>query len=406
MGWLGLDDTDTLTEGCTTFSLHQLLSKLPDHVHVGEVRLVRLWPFARRRTRGNAAVAAHLTTENEPDLLRFLNSYWNEAIEPLAGALASGEHNQRHQSPTDPGMVWFRGLPSSSDFYRKAVSSEVTMKEVPGADVSWGGMGVIGATAAVLWPQRDLTWEAIGWREEHRWPSSERNVCQFALAEVASIEGTFLTRDPRTQRSLISPRGTCPVLFGIRGRTKEAAQQAASMLIEAESTEPLLAWRVFATNQATDDHLIAPHQGKVLQVEVLGRGSTIITTEKSRWMAFAESGEVKMMAQSLQIGDAIEAFGLSPEQGVLHVEKMRVLSRVAQKKRPSCGACGRTMKSMGTGQGVRCPVCKQRQSEAWIEQVHKEGPSDWVQPPPDARRHLAKPLKWNESQKPSNTHNG
>lgn len=95
MGWLGLDDTDTLSEGCTTFSLHLLISKLPEHVDVGEVRLVRLWPFARQRTRGNAAVAVELTTENEHDLLRFLESYWNNELQALAGAVVLDEHNQR-----------------------------------------------------------------------------------------------------------------------------------------------------------------------------------------------------------------------------------------------------------------------------------------------------------------------
>ncbi len=405
MGWLGLDDTDTLSEGCTTFSLHLLISKLPKHVHVGEVRLVRLWPFARQRTRGNAAVAVELTTGNVPDLLRFLESYWSVILQPLAGSVELDGHNQREQSPADPGMVWFNEPPSQSDFYQKAVSSEVTLDEVPVADASWGGMGTIGATAAVLWPQKKVTWEAIGWREEHRWPSGERRVCESTLAEVSSIEGTFLTRDPRTQRSLISPRGTCPVLFGVRGRTIEAAQQAASMLIEAKSTEQVLAWRLFATNQATDDHLGVARTGRVERVEVLGRGTTVITTEHGRWMAFAESGNVKKMAQTLRPGDVIESLGLAPEQGVLHIEKMRIKSRITEKKRPVCEACQRTMKSMGSGQGVRCPVCKKRQSIGWVEHTTNPDPSDWVQPPPDARRHLAQPLEWNMSSTSSVTHN-
>ena len=40
MGWLGLDDTDTVDEGCTTFSLHALIEALPDDVKVGRLRLV------------------------------------------------------------------------------------------------------------------------------------------------------------------------------------------------------------------------------------------------------------------------------------------------------------------------------------------------------------------------------
>ena len=60
MGWLGLDDTDTVAGGCTTFVFHQLLENLPENVSVAETRLVRLWPLAKKRTRGNAAMAAEL----------------------------------------------------------------------------------------------------------------------------------------------------------------------------------------------------------------------------------------------------------------------------------------------------------------------------------------------------------
>jgi len=60
MGWLGLDDTDHLGGGCTTHTLWRLLASLPSSVQVGELRLVRLWPLAPGRTRGNAAVAVEL----------------------------------------------------------------------------------------------------------------------------------------------------------------------------------------------------------------------------------------------------------------------------------------------------------------------------------------------------------
>ena len=59
-----MDDTDSLQGGCTTEVMFQLLEQLPEHVEVLHTRLVRLWPFAQQRTRGNAAVAAELKTEN------------------------------------------------------------------------------------------------------------------------------------------------------------------------------------------------------------------------------------------------------------------------------------------------------------------------------------------------------
>ena len=68
-----------------------------------------------------------------------------------------------------------------------------------------------------------------------------------------------------------------------------------------------------------------------------------------------------------------------------------------------CIVCNRRMKSMGKGQGVRCPICKTRQDEVWIEGQTRKS-SAWTQPPMDARRHLAKPLEWNEE--PNKSRNG
>ncbi len=394
MGWLGLDDTDTLTQGCTTFSLHELISHLPPHITVGQVRLVRLWPFAQQRTRGNAAVAVELTTDDEVELLQFLDSYWEEHLAPLVGLKEPSTQQKRQQSPTDPGMVWFSNPCQDPEYYHAAVSRQVKLKEVPSATKSWGGLGQIGATAAVLWPQTRHTWEAIAWREEHRWPSTERDVCQAAIAEVADAEDLFLTRDPRSKRSLISPRGTCPVLFGLRATSQEAAHRAAQHLLDAKATEEVIAMRVFITNQATDDHLDGSLQVLVSGVKILGRGTTIIETEQTKLFAFAESGPVKLLAQSLKKGDRIEVKGLAPESGVVHIEKMRVTGRASSKHRPMCTTCNKRMKSMGQAQGVRCPVCKKRQDDAWTVTPADQSSGPWVQPPMDSRRHLARPIEW------------
>ena len=91
MGWLGLDDTDNLKEGCTTYSFHLLLESLPDSVTIKTPRLVRLWPFAQHRTRGNAALAVELETEDESLLLEHLDYYWHTHLMPLKGNVSSCE---------------------------------------------------------------------------------------------------------------------------------------------------------------------------------------------------------------------------------------------------------------------------------------------------------------------------
>ena len=78
MGWLALDDTDTLDGGCTTYSFDKILRDLNQMSRMGfpwknstDERLVRLWPFAARRTRGNASVSAQIEVEEEGQQLFF-----------------------------------------------------------------------------------------------------------------------------------------------------------------------------------------------------------------------------------------------------------------------------------------------------------------------------------------------
>ncbi len=394
MGWLGLDDTDSLEAGCTTYSFHLLLESLPRTVTINTPRLVRLWPFAHQRTRGNAAVAVELETDDEPLLLEHLDQYWRQHLMPLRGSVSTSEHDERKQYPADPGMVWFSNAQVDSSFYVKAVQSEVRLTEVPSADRSWGGQGRIGATAAIAWHGKKNTWEAIAWRKPNRHGQNKRLVCQETLARVDDMPSTFLSRDPRKGTGMVAPRGPCPVLFGLRARDEIAARNAAEILLSAESTESSVGLRTFSTNQASDDHLGEPFQGTVADVEVLNRGHCVLTTEHGKWLAFTESGPVKKLAQWLKPGDVILGNGLSPEFGILHLEKLCVVSTVPEYQRPLCNDCNVRMKSMGSGQGCRCPKCKQRIDDVWISIPRHPPFESWVQPPADARRHLARPLEW------------
>lgn len=396
MGWLGLDDTDSLKEGCTTYSFHLLLESLPDSVTIKTPRLVRLWPFAQHRTRGNAAVAVELETEDESLLLEHLDNYWHTYLMPLKGNVSSSEHDDRTQYPADPGMVWFSNSQVDESFYTKAVQAEVRLDEVPPADRSWGGQGRIGATAAVAWHGMKQTWEAIAWRPVIRHGQTERSVCEKTLRLVDALPATFLSRDPRKGTGMVAPRGPCPVLFGLRARDEMSARDAAQTLLSAELTEPSIGLRTFATNQASDDHLGEPLQGSIADVEILNRGHCVLTTEHGKWFAFAESGSVKKLAQWLQPGDVVLGMGLSPEFGIMHLEKLCVVSTVPHQQRPLCKECGVRMKSMGRGQGCRCPKCKRRIEDMWSTTPRIPPYDSWVQPPADARRHLARPLEWTD----------
>ena len=385
-----MDDTDSLHGGCTTEVLFHLIQALPEHITAGQTRLVRLWPFAQRRTRGNAAVAVELNTEDEQGLLVFLENYWRNHILPLKGIVQTSQHNDREQYPSDPGMVWFSESISDSKIYREGLSQELNLQQLPIPTKSWGGHGRIGATLAVLWPANESTYEAIAWRE----PSTNglRQLDKHAIEHVDQMDGTFLCRDDRLGSSLLAPRGASPVLFGIRAWTKDVAMEALQILLDAPNTEPVIGSLVFETNQATNDHLDHSIEGRVERIEVRRGGHTVIHTSEHRFLAFKESGQIATISQQLHQGDVIECKGLlAPDQSI-HVEFMKIQGLVPDKHRPACPTCDKSMTSMGKHQGLRCKKCGFKMDDRWVETPRRLPVNQWIQPPASSRRHLAKPL--------------
>ena len=396
MGWLGLDDTDSLSGGCTTAVMDDLLANLPSGVIQGTPCLVRLWPMAQQRTRGNAALAVELTTDDEPSLLSHLDHWWNDHLEPLAGHVSPSQHSARIQVASSPGMVWFSTKPDP-EFYWRAVRGEVVLDDAPSATRRWGGMGVIGATAAVAWDGPATTWEAIAWRMGDE-TGSKRRIDEDALHEIDAWPEVVLSRDPRQGKQLIAPRGNSPVLFGVRSLSQTRAEEACLHLAESKNTEPVRRWRVFQTNQASGDHLATTHTFVVESVDVHpARKHATVSTDSLVVRCFAEGGPVNALARWLKPGDRFEVRGLVASDGSLHAEQMRVVAPMSRRReRPLCSDCLVRLKSMGTGQGLRCPQCKQRSEDEWKDLPPVPPFDGWVEPPMDGRRHLARPLGWSE----------
>lgn len=391
MGWLGLDDTDSLKGGCTTEVLFRLLNDLPDDVSFRTPRLVRLWPFAKQRTRGNAAVAVELITENESELLIHLDQWWQQHIESLKGVLGTSDHSERTQYPADPGMIWTSESMTDEAFYKSAVSSEIELQNVPEVTRYWGGNGRIGATAAVLWPATQCTYEAIAWRSNEA--EGRRQLDEVALAEVEDLKDTFLCRNPKLGTSLLAPRGNSPVLFGIRSWTKDGAQHALDILEQGNDTEPSKGSLVFQTNQATGDHLEEPVEAYVRSKSILKKGHVVLETTQGTWMAFRQSGHIALLSQWVIKGDLLIGNGLRDEDDVLHLELLKVKKSISEQKRPLCVRCNKSMKSMGKNQGLRCKRCNLTSDRGWVEVERIPPFQNWVQPPPSSRRHLSKPLE-------------
>ena len=397
MGWLGLDDTDHLGGGCTTWTMQQLILSLPEKVSVvGDPCLVRLYPMTKARTRGNAALAVELDVDlPAPAWHAWLEKHWQGHIATLEGLWTPSTHASRPQVPSEPGLVWFDAKPPS-EFYRKAVREEVFLHEAPPAAWSAGGRGLIGATAAVAWPQEVATWEGIAWREHHDEP---RRLDATVLKRLDHDPRLVACRDPRKGRGLLAPRGASPVLFGLRGTDRSAVQQGVEQLIAAEGTEDVAACRIFQTNQGSGDHLPPAVDAVVKNVHITRGGHVALNTTEGTWLAFAPSDDLRRLAAQLVAGDVVQGLGLISREAHregLHLEALNHVSGPDRnKRRPLCPTCNIRMKSAGRHQGLRCPSCPHQDIDRWVGTP--VAPSGWVQPPVDRRRHLMPDLDAQEA---------
>ena len=378
MTWLGLDDTDSLDGGCTTEMFVRLLERIG--VEFEDPRLVRLWPFAENRTRGNAAVAANLNISFD-EAVKLLEGHWSWLC-------------RRSEPGATPCMVLTEEQPDEILYWNAVrMHVEASQLDIPCRHHLWStkGTGLVGAVAAIAWRgEHDHTWENTVYRREEN-IGTQRVIDEEKIADMdAMFPGTFLNRDPRKKKGLIAPRSPCPVLLGIRGETEADVSAALEWLRNSSGMEEDAGNMVWRTNQACDDHIDSIITATVETnplIRTNGHAST--TTDRGEIVAFSEGGDVNRLLQCLVPGDIISWVGLE-HLGTYHLERLRLVKpELRLKQRPVC-VCGKRMKSAGKGQSPRCPSCGSLSDVDWIgEQIDS---SEWVEPAPDRRRHLAAPL--------------
>lgn len=222
MAWIGLDDTDTVNAGCTTYEFHQLIKTLSQMSDAGapwqhptDPTLVRLWPFAPQRTRGNAAVACRIEVGGKHEFEGFLSEWFAALSKRLQPAMA--------EEGTGPEPVLIVADEVLPEFYWRAVRRFVSrvdvekiLKTIKGIRI-WNSpnrlSGVVGAFAAMCWTgAHDHTWELTAYREPMM-IGKPRSLSTSSVVRMArGVKGTFLNRDPNSGDSLICPRTPCPVL--------------------------------------------------------------------------------------------------------------------------------------------------------------------------------------------------
>ncbi len=429
--WLGIDDTDSPEGGCTTWVLTELLAlaREEDVDLIGEPRLVRLNPNIPWKTRGNAALAARFGRGRGPrrrlgevsgrPLWSFAEGgplsavresiFVDQAWERVRASSRLGEPR------TDPALVAVRHRLPAWVYYR-AVREVVPVEEARRYLESVGalvyaegdGRGVVGASAAIAWPARRVTWELIAYRPVAREGARRRVDAESVRSAARDHPRLFLCHDPRTRRLLVTPHTPCPILFGLRATDPVSPMRARTDVI----SEPVDRWVLYRTNQGTGDHLrprlareLRPFGsgrvwGRVLdEPRILRGGHVRLRIEDSEGtaletIAFEPTKTLPPIVRALAPGDRVVVWGSRDSSPVLKMEGLRVLSLVPRwggSSSPACPECHRPTRSMGTGRGFRCPRCHRRLPPEAARRVRRPAtvrPGEY-HPTPSARRHLA-----------------
>ncbi|QLG64079.1 tRNA(Ile)(2)-agmatinylcytidine synthase [Halorarum salinum] len=334
---IGLDDTDSRTEGMCSTYLAALVAEAVAAAGgtVDRLVLVRLNPAVEHKTRGNAALAVHADVDAD------------RAFDVAAGLVE--EYAVDEDPHTSPGLVVADGGPESvptrvAEFAGDAVREFHSVRDaIAIADdasyrhAGWGaetgdgtpGRGRIGALAAVgawaAWHDPGGTDGAAesgdataatdgtpdGWTYEHvsyrqfdrcGTPREVDEESAFAAAD-AGYPAVWDTVDRGTGEAVCVPNAPGPILHGIRGDDPDAVRRVAGRI----DSEPVERTALFHTNQGTDAHLrdatvCAVEDGRAYRVT----GEVVSAPETRR------GGHVFLAVSGVDRGDGAESGDVEP----------------------------------------------------------------------------------------------
>jgi len=403
---VAVDDTDSRAGACTTHLAARLADRLAADHEVSRRLLVRCNPAVPAKTRGNAACAVH--TAAPPD-------------RALAAASDIVERGAETADGTSPGVVVAPGDPADVPrgvvaHARAAVTDHLALADALAvadaagyAHEGWaGGHGRIGALAAVgAWAAFDeWTHERLVYRPRNRW-GTDRGVDAFSVfaAADAAYPAAWDTVDREAAEAVCVPATPGPVLLGVRGDDAAPVERVAARV----DHEPAERAATFVTNQGTDAHLrpaalAAVEAGRAYRVD-----ATVDATPETRTgghvhlrlrdgeatlpaVAFEPTKRFRDRVRALRVGDRVTACG-EVGGGSLKLEKFAVRSLVTTERVvPPCPDCGRSMSSAGADAGYRCRDCGTTAPGKVVRPLDRDLERGWYEVPPQARRHVAKPL--------------
>ena len=424
---IGIDDTDSIKGGCTTWLATEIIAELSEFDLIGPPRLVRLNPNVPWKTRGNAAVA--LTFGKGVGSKTLVGEFGKEKIYMYTTG-RDMEYDKHAMLERISALVMNGSMPDSqpgiviSDVFlpeglywqgvTNIVTEEILSDAIEGAISQGyrGSRGIYGAACSIAWTGSSSkpngishTWELIGYREKEKW-GSKRDISASSVHEIGHLDGVFSCHDSDGKVAMV-PNSPCPVLWGFRGTEHKTLIDNFDNL----GPEKPLRWILYKTNQATDDHLrtmeitdISDGDSVWLEVEVSSKPNVIKGGHRFFKVSDSQGATVKCAAfepsktfrhaiDSLEVGDILIICG-SFKKDTINLEKIRLLEltkRFSKSANPVCD-CGRRTHSSGKGMHYRCKVCGKKYDRPEMIEIIPDLEIGWYEPPASARRHLTTPI--------------
>ena len=419
--WIGIDDTDSTTGGCTTYIAQILIQQLSKNGYTltGYPQLVRLNPNIPWKTRGNGAVALHIQTTTTSS--NNTTTHYDKIQEIIENIIEN--HAHLDDPKTNPGYVI---TPTKLDphIYEKAVHTILTPQQIiqylNTKNIPFKGYknnrGLIGATAALAWPaNHDKTYELITYRHKKRWGTPREIDITSVQHMDKTIPSTFDNYDYHNHHNRLTPNSPCPLLYGIRGDNPNDLQKAKQLI----TSEPIESWLLFETNQGTDNHVQQKNITQVQpydSVQIKGMVHTKPTTITGGHVIFTlqdhtgtidcatyePTKEFRKTILQLEPQDQIDVYGgVRQSPLTVNLEKIQIqklIKIIEKKENPLCPQCGKHMKSHGKNQGYKCIKCKTKSNTPRLQEKQRILKTGFYEVPVCARRHLSKPLKRMKSQ--------
>ncbi len=420
---IGLDSHDTPKGGCTThFSILLIKELLKLGVEfIDYPNLIRLNPSIPWKTRGNGAVVLRLKVP-ENKLAEVLD---------IAKNLSKEYTGKEYFKYRQPGLAVYIGKDIPHQLrvlYRKALTDVVPLDvalsiaskvgvKILVPKTHRGLVGAISSIGALQDLREDYTFELLAYRSRDYVGLRQRLIDKESVkqVELEYRDTLFNNYDFEFDEAVITPHGPDPVLFGLRGNDPEVLVKALSKI---RVLEPISAWCIFRSNQATDAHLVyrriselRPYQTCMVKATVVSKPEAIkgghvrlmISDGSGKIYAYfyEPTSTLRKIALKLIPGDQIIVGGSvrppsrSHPYKSINVEKL-VIEKIVDTilRNPKCPRCGKTMKSAGRNKGFKCPKCGYKSnmlSKIPIKISRDVRPGIYT-PPIRSMHHLSKPI--------------